>query len=335
MAFIDRIMPAPRDGGFRQPSHWTWCGSAVRGDDDRFHLFAARWPKDLPFFDGYKVASEVVHAVSDTPEGPYSFERVVLPDRGSDFWDGRMTHNPTIHRYGDTFLLFYIGATYAGPRPSASTLRQKTTEIPNRAYRTIRIGLAWAPSVWGPWRRPDAPVLDIRPGNWDSSVVTNPAACVLADGRILLYYRSNTPRGLRIGLAGADGPDKPFERLTDDPVLSFEGDNAVEDPYVWQTDDHFELVAKDMKGGITGELHAGIHAESRDGIEWSLKPSPKAYSREVTWDDGSVTVQGCVERPQLLIQDGVPTHLFAATADGPGGFRHCSDSWNMVMPLRH
>jgi hypothetical protein len=40
-----------------------------------------------------------------------------------------------------------------------------------------------------------------------------------------------------------------------------------------------------------------------------------------------------VERPQLLIEKGVPTHLFAATADGPGGFYVCENSWNMVVPL--
>jgi hypothetical protein len=64
--------------------------------------------------------------------------------------------------------------------------------------------------------------------------VTNPAPCVLDDGRILLYYRSNTPHGLRIGAAVAAGPGEPFERLSDDPVLVFEGDNHVKDPYVWR-----------------------------------------------------------------------------------------------------
>jgi hypothetical protein len=333
MAFIDRILPAPVNGGFRMDDYWVWCGSVVRGEDERYHMFAARWPKNLVFFDGYKVASEVVHAVSDTPEGPYEFQSVVLPDRGGEFWDGRMTHNPTIHRYGDKYLLFYIGATFDGPRPSEQELRDGTTRIPNQCYSTIRIGLATADSVWGPWERPDAPCLDIRPGKWDGSVVTNPAPCIRPDGSILLYYRSNTPNGLRLGCACAASLGAPFERLSDEPVLTFPGDEFVEDPCVWHNGDHYELIAKDIKGGICGEVHAGIHARSDDGLAWTLCDPPKAYSRSIRWDDGTVTNQGCVERPQLLFHDGVPTHLFAATGDGPGGFRNCDRSWNLVIPL--
>jgi len=58
--FIDRLLPAPRRGGFAQDDYWVWCGSAIRGEDDRFHIFAARWPRTLPFFAGYLTHSEVV-----------------------------------------------------------------------------------------------------------------------------------------------------------------------------------------------------------------------------------------------------------------------------------
>jgi hypothetical protein len=56
-------------------------------------------------------------------------------------------------------------------------------------------------------------------------------------------------------------------------------------------------------------------------------------SRRIAWDDGTTTVQGCVERPQLLFHERQPTHLFAATADGPGGFRDATRTWNMALPL--
>ena len=117
------LLPVPCNGGFRMADYWVWCGSAIRGEDGRYHMFAARWPKAYPFFDGYKVASEVVRASADTPVGPYVFEEVVLPARGAAFWDGRMTHNPTIHKIGDTYALFYIGATYDGPTPTPEVIR--------------------------------------------------------------------------------------------------------------------------------------------------------------------------------------------------------------------
>ena len=114
MSFCNRIKPSPVNGGFRMAGYWIWCGSAIRGADEFYHLFASRWPKNVPFFNGYLFYSEIVHAVSRTPEGPYTFQDVVLRDRGSSFWDGRMTHNPTIRKVDDTYLLFYIGSTFEG-----------------------------------------------------------------------------------------------------------------------------------------------------------------------------------------------------------------------------
>ena len=88
--------------------YWVWSGSPAKGEDGRFHLFASRWPKQLTFHPNWVSNSEVVRAVSDTPEGPYAFEEVVLPPRPG-FWDATMTHNPTIHKHGDTWILFYTG----------------------------------------------------------------------------------------------------------------------------------------------------------------------------------------------------------------------------------
>ena len=334
MAFIDRLLPPPVGGGFAMEDYWVWGGSVIKGEDGNCHMFVSRWPRNLPFMAAYQTHSEVVRAESETPEGPYVFREVVLDDRGEEHWDGRMTHNPTVHKSGDTLLLFYIGSTYTGPKPDAEELWSGECPKPGESYPRIRIGLATSKSVFGPWERRDVPILLPRPGKWDSTVVTNPAPCVLEDGRILLLYRSNTPDGLRIGAAMAENFESPFERISDDPVLRLEGGDFVEDPCVWRVDDHYEMLAKDMTGGITGEFHAGVHARSTDGLNWKVFDAPKAYSRRVVWDDGTETLQGCLERPQLLVEDGRPTHLFAATGDGPGGFRKSTKTWNMVIPLK-
>lgn len=329
--FIKRIGVAPRRGAFAMEGFWVWCGSVIAGDDGKFHMYAARWPRDLPFFEGYTVASEVVHATSATPEGPYQFESVVLPDRGEEFWDGRMTHNPTVIRWGDSYCLLYIGATFAGARPDGDALRSGASDVPDRSYSTIRIGMAVADSPVGPWVRSDVPVLDVRPDHWDSTVTTNPAPCLCPDGSLLLCYRSNINGvGCRLGMAKSPAVGEPFSRVVEGPIL---GNMHIEDPFIWWVDDHYEMVAKDLSGKVTGELHAGVHAWSHDGLSWSACDPPKAFSRTVRWDDGSSSCQGSLERPQLLMQDGVPTHLFAATSDGPGGFRNASNTWNMVIPL--
>ena len=319
--------------------YWVWCGSPIKAEDGKYHLFASRWPKKYSFFNGYIFYSEIVRAVSGSPTGPFRFDEVVLPARGDQFWDGKMTHNPTIHKYGDKYLLFYIGTTYPGDGPVADSLKDPLTPTmltrKNQVYGGIRVGLAVADNINGPWVRKDVPVLDVREGKWDHRITTNPAPCVLDDGSILLVYRSNVPGGTRLGVAKAKDLESPFERLTDDHLPLH-----VEDPYVWQEGDHFNMLAKDMSGKITGERHGGVMLTSKDGVDWILNDNPKAYSRTIRWDNGEATEMANFERPQLLFEDGYPAYLFAATADGEGGdekvsgFHRARNTWNMVVPLK-
>jgi len=338
--FINRIGKAPLDGGFRLKGYWVWGGCPIKGEDGKFHLFVSRWKKDMPFFIGYVFQSEVVRAVSDTPEGPYKFEEVVLPQRGSEYWDGMMTHNPTIRKLGDQYLLYYIGATYDFEKPdipitqhdSLNTDEQRN--LRNQAYRTIRIGMAVSSSVYGPWERPDEPLLDIRPDKWDNTVITNPAPFIGKNNEIYLIYRSNTPNGLRLGLAKSSGIGEPFVRISENPLFHFDDEHFCEDPFVWWNGTQYEVIMKDLTGNITGEWHAGVHGFSNDGLSWEIADSPKAYSRTVTWENGEFSEQGSFERPQLLFNEkGEPTHIFGAVADGPGGFRNATDTWCMVIPL--
>jgi len=163
MPFPYRFLHAPIHGGFRMDDYWVWCGSVIRGEDGLYHMFASRWPHAYPFYEGYRLASEVVRAVAACPEGPYEFREIILPPRGEQHWDGRMTHNPVILRRGRQYLLFYIGATFAGPLPSAEQMRQPRSAIHPVTGR-VAIGLATSDSILGPWTRRDQPVLSERPG---------------------------------------------------------------------------------------------------------------------------------------------------------------------------
>lgn len=80
--FKDRLSPAPVGGSFRMEDYIVWGGSVVSGDDGRYYMFASRWPKETTMRN-WVSNSEVVLASADTPEGPYQFEKVVLPQRGS------------------------------------------------------------------------------------------------------------------------------------------------------------------------------------------------------------------------------------------------------------
>ncbi len=322
--------------------YWVWCGSVIKGPDGLYHMFASRWPTTVPFHWNWVTNSEVVHAVSKKPQGPYEFKEVALPKRGNQYWDGLVTHNPTIHKYKDTYLLYYTGVTYDFPVPSENF--QPTEEQFRQARANQRIGLATSKSLWGPWQRKDQPILEPRPGKWDALITVNPAACIRNDGSVLLIYKS-TPHQkglLKLGVAEAKHFDGPYYRLSDEPIFQFDKESEstiwtdskhVEDPYVWYNGKYYELIMKDMNGNICGEAGGGIHATSKDGINWKISDPPKAYSRTIKWSDGTVTTQAGLERPQLLIENGKPTYLFAATGTGEKYWKF-NKTWNMAIPLK-
>jgi hypothetical protein len=153
----------------------------------------------------------------------------------------------------------------------------------------------------------------------------------LPDGRIYLYYRSNTPNGLRIGLAQASQPHGPYTRISPDPIMP---EFDIEDPFVWFNGEYFEMMAKDMKGTITGELHAGAHFISPDGIEWKPQDNPQIYSRAIETANTQHMTLGCMERPQIVFGNNrKPLGFLAAVADGPGGFTNAQNTWNIVVEL--
>ena len=331
--------PIPRTGGFQMADYWVWCPSVIQDDSGRFHMFASRWPKWLPFHPGWQTNSEVVRAVADQPEGPYEFQEVVLPARGAEYWDGRATHNPRIVRGPDGFLLFYTGITHPFPdlQPGDSLAVHDARYLVTQASK--RVGLAMAPTLAGPWRRLDRPILETKPGTFYSFLTSNPAPVVHADGSAYLMFKSkryigNAASDMLIGAAVAEHYAGEYRAVSDRPIFGPEQFGVIEDPFVWCRDGNYHMIAKDMEGTLCGEHHGGLYAVSRDGIQWELGSPKQAYTRAVTWDDGQTQTLGQMERASVLFANGQPRCLFAAVGDGPGGFHNMTRSWNVAIPLK-
>ena len=333
--FSSRLEPAVVGGGFELPDDWVWCGAPIRGEDGRYHLFASRVPGELVFHPGWLFCSEIVRAEADTPAGPYRFAEVVLPARGGAFFDARCTHNPHIRKVGDTYLLLYMGTTYDGPTPTAKRQDEFNSQRSLATWARKRIGLATSTSVHGPWKRLDRPLLEPRPGEWDAIATTNPSLCPLPDGTFLLAYKSRREPGevLQVGVARAPSPTGPWQRQPT-PWL-YRGEPAyVEDPFLWFEGGRVQALMKDMTGEICGEKYAGIHVTSADGLDWDFDQATLAYSRTIRWSDGHTSEQAFLERPQLLLEDGIPTHLFCATAEGTSdNHADVTRTWNVVFPI--
>ncbi len=326
------VQPAPADAKFAEPDYHVWCGAPTRTADGKCHLYYSRWPANKGFAPGWALYSEIAYAVADKPEGPYRFVSVALPARGREFWDGTTTHNPNILQKDGKFYLFYMGNTGDGQYP---------THRNNQ-----RVGVAVAEKPDGPWKRFDKPIVDVSADKsaFDSLCVTNPAAAVRPDGGILLIYKAvqyveGKPMGgrVRYGAALSNNPEGPYVKT---PGHIFEAGNddgktwmLAEDPFIWFSKPYgnrYYAIARDVVGKFTGASGGIALFESEDGLQWKPAAHPKVLDRRFNWADGT-TSNTNVERPALLLTDGVPTMLFGAT---DGYRKDGKPSFNVHIPLK-
>lgn len=305
-------------------------------------MFSSRWKKDLGFGWNWVFNSEIIHSVSDNPEGPYKFLRVVLPRRGRQYFDGMNTHNTCIREYNGKFYLYYMGTTYGGDIPGVGDI--PTSEYCNETWNNKRIGLAVADDIYGEFVRKDKPILEPRDCSyWDCTITTNPMVTIMPNGKTYMIYKSRRAfaKPLQLGIAVADSPDGEFKRISDNPIFGFESDDFhIEDPYIWYDFKRkkFCLIAKDdVKNGscgVTGEWGSGFYAESDDCIDFEIPENPTVYTRTVTWADGRKTIQPNLERPSLLLdENGEPTHIFCASGDGERPYNFDGNTYIVCMKL--
>lgn len=324
------IQPVPVDARFHDPGYNVWCGSPVRGDDGKFHLFYSRWPRELSH-KAWVTHSEVAHAVADNLFGPYKFADVALPARGKQFWDGLCTHNPMVIRIRDKYVIYYMGNTGDG-------VVQKPLNMLHRNNQ--RIGVAVADKPEGPWQRFDKPVLDVSsdPGAPDALMVSNPAATERPDGGVLLVYKAVAKKEKLPGggpvvhlVATSDSPTGPFKKMLR-PIFTKPGLRfAAEDPCIWHDGVRYHAVVKDNAGYFTGQGYSLALFESADGQDWRpsrhvLVTSPKL----LRWTDGQSHTLTALERPFLYRKNGRPLALFCAAADREDR----DNSFNLQIPLQ-
>jgi predicted GH43/DUF377 family glycosyl hydrolase len=325
--FRDRLLPALLDGGFKMDGYWVWCGSVIKGEDGKYHMFASRWPKGLPFSPHWLTNSEIVRAVSDKPAGPYKFAEVVFPPRGERYWDGKMTHNPTICKSGDTYLLYYIGTTYHGDMPTPENPTTENSPLKLEAHQHERVGLATSKSVYGPWQRRDKPIIDVRPNSWEQYLISNPAPIVMPDGRIYLFYKGvERLKKHAIGLATAKSYKGPYKRVFDKP---FDLGVDAEDPTIWFENGKYRMLLLDWAHKYSDKEIFSIVSD--DLFHWRVQPNPLAISKNILWEDGKYRKMSSTERPQVLIENGKAIYVFFATGQTVNGEK---STWCMSIPLK-
>jgi len=98
----DGVIPRDIHNGIEDPQWSYWCISGFQGEDNRYHMYACRWPSNDPRGHGAWPDSEVVYAIGDKPTGPFIYQHTI----------GK-AHNAEVVRLKDgTYAIFRIGETF-------------------------------------------------------------------------------------------------------------------------------------------------------------------------------------------------------------------------------
>jgi len=338
----EMMQPVPVSAKLTDDGYMVWGTSMVKSHiDGKYHVFYSRWPIETGF-KSWVTHSEIAHGVSETPFGPFTFVDIPLPERGTDFWDGSCTHNPTIKYFEGKYYLYYMGNTGDKRIPEGrSNGGEVPTEEPlNWLHRNNqRIGVAVADNPNGPWTRKDIPLINASSDNSapDALLVSNPTVTNKIGGGYLMVYKCvgkklPLPFGGPVGIltATSDKPDGPFTKQLK-PIFTTKDENnhfPAEDPFIWTGKDRYYAIVKDMNGAFTDVSRSCALFVSKNGMDWEPAQNPFVTKLEILWEAGERQQVKHLERPQLLLHNDEPAVLlFAATND-------YEDVFNIQIPLK-
>lgn len=328
--FAAAIGPSPQKHIFKMDGYCVWCNGVLKGDDGKYHMFFSRWELSRGH-NAWVTHSEVAHAVSDNLFGPYEFSDVALPPRGSQYWDGEVTHNPHAIKVGKKYYLYYTGNTGTGYWPKVPATQMSTGVEQWWVNRNNqRVGVAVADSPYGPWKRFDAPI--ILP--YETEMLTAvPTVSERADGGYMLVFKSVVKNpGMKRGVvrhytALSENPLGPWRRIDKPFIESPKTDFPIDDHVEWRQNGKYFCIAKDHGAkpsfssdsvkvfdpdALTEHGRALILFESADGFDWKLSKNSLVHKFEITFADGSHYEFDRLEMPKVYLEDGKVKAIFLA-----------------------
>ena len=235
------------------------------------------------------------------------------------------TYNPTIHRFGNEYYLYYVGNSGDGV----------VMPVVNPVHRNNqRIGVAVAESPNGPWARFDRPIIDNGADRAapDGRCVANPSVTRGPDGKYRLLYKAIPWEGPVVHtLAISNSPTGPFQkeskRLFTIPGAEF----PFEDPYFWfdAKRDRYFVIMRDMQGHVAGKGHSSLVLfESKDASDWVESEHLLVSDLQLHWKDRPTEAVKRMERAQLMFDSkGDPIVLAVAITDDS------KETYNVRIPL--
>ena len=323
LMFRDRLQPISEKQILKTEGYYNWGASIIKGEDGEYHLFYSRWKKDYSF-TGWLLFSEIAHAVSDSPSGPWKYRETVLGGRGKGNWDAITAHNPKIKFFEGKYYLYYVSTNLGDKDYTEEELIETArTGYSHPNWAILRpnqgTGVAVASSLMGPWTRSEHPL--IEPSGPITTLTVNPAITRGKDGRYYLIVKGdkpNEPRFIRNqAMALSASPSGPFE-IQSRAVIDY---IDTEDMSLWydQKRDYFY-------GVFHAHTFIGM-VSSPDGIHWKKATEYAIMPKKLSFDDGSEIVPDRLERPFVYVENGEPRVLSLAVKQG-------DDAYTVFIPVK-
>jgi alpha-L-fucosidase len=311
LSFKNSFELITEDNILKDSDYHNWGSSIIKGDDGKYHLFYSRWPGA---FAAWLTFSEIAHATSDSPNGPWKYKETVLEGRGKGHWDAITAHNPKIKYFDGRYYLYYI-ATNLGDlsyndQDLFDTHGKSLDQSPIRKMlrENQRTGVAFSSSLSGPWLRLDKPI--IEPSGPITTLTVNPAIDKGKDGKYYLIVKGDKPNEERFirnqAIAISDSPIGPFV-MQPKPVIDY---IDTEDMSLWYDK------KRDLFYGI---FHAHTYLGlicSTDGVNWERANDFEVLKKEIPMKNGKSIKPDRMERPFIYIENGEPLTLCLAILEG-------------------
>jgi predicted GH43/DUF377 family glycosyl hydrolase len=295
-------------------AYFSWCVSPLKYKG-QYHLFSSRWPAKTKMAGWTSTSAEIIHLISDKPQGPFKNVGVILNTKNfPDSLKFAGPHNPRLEQVDGKFVMLYI------------------TQNPSEGILVgMRVGMMIADKIEGPWRfagGKDGVMVEASKDSthwtYKSALGTDNPAFMKIGQKYYIYFKAGMPKQLsaRYGYAVSDKLEGPYVKCNT-PIT--DNTSYIEDAQVFKCDGKYYMLTTDNLGGNTGIFGAIILWESATGLDFKLKDAKIAlgtlydyWGNEKQWKellDEKPFIHnrsGKMERPAILLEKGKPAYFYAA-----------------------
>ena len=296
------------------PGYYYWDGTIIPAPDGTYHLFASRWAGSQGFNPGWQGSDPIHAAGGKSALGPFT-------DKGYAYSNSSFGSDP--HHGHNTQVVTLLNGTYA---------LIVSEVVPFTIFTASSLDGPWTPCSGSPGSGLSVP--SAFGGN--TNFASNVSLVVRPDGNFEITQRHGL---LALSSSGICGPYKAQQ-----PTTTYPSNEAIpsqysasiypnrtkhSDPMGPSTVESTYTVAEDpviwFSGGQYHVLYdypgdrVGYHLTSSDGIHnWTdqgLAYDPRYAQQIFSYTDGTVDHWYKMERPSVLVENGLITHVTFAVAD--------------------